>query len=59
MARARALLHGRDFVLPEDLKALAVPVLAHRLVLDTRARYAGVDKRNVIAGLLEKIPVPK
>jgi hypothetical protein len=33
--------------------------LAHRLVLDTRARYAGVDKRNVIASLLEKIPVPQ
>lgn len=59
MARARALMSGRDYVLPEDLKRLAVPVLAHRLVLDTRARYAGTDKRSVIAGILEKIPVPR
>ncbi|RPI80206.1 MAG: MoxR family ATPase [Planctomycetaceae bacterium] len=59
MARARALLCGRDFVLPEDVKRLAVPVLAHRLVLDTRARYAGTDKRSVISGVLDKVAVPR
>ncbi len=59
MARARALLQGRAFVLPEDLKDLAVPVLAHRLVLDTRARYGGVDKRGVIQELLGSVPVPR
>ena len=59
MARARALFHGRDFVLPEDVKALAVCVLAHRVVLDTRARYAGADKRGVVEEILKSIPVPR
>jgi MoxR-like ATPase len=59
MARARALLNGRDYVLPEDLKSLAEPVLAHRLVLDTRARYSGADKRTIIADIMGKVPVPR
>jgi MoxR-like ATPase len=59
MARARALMQGRDYVLPEDLKVLAVPVLAHRLVLDTRARYAGADKRALTKDLVGSVPVPR
>jgi MoxR-like ATPase len=59
MARARALVSGRDFVLPEDLKALAGPVLAHRLVLDTRARYAGTDKLALTRELVASLPVPR
>jgi len=59
MVRARALMQGRDYVLPEDLKALAVPVLAHRLVLDTRARYAGSDKRVLLGELVGTVPVPR
>lgn len=59
LARAHALLKGRDFVLPEDVKRLAEPALAHRLVLDTRARYAGTDKGAVIADILHRIPVPR
>jgi MoxR-like ATPase len=59
MARARALMQGRDYVLPEDLKVLAVPVLAHRLVLDTRARYAGADKRALTRDLVGTVPVPR
>jgi MoxR-like ATPase len=59
MARARALSKGRDFVLPEDLKALAVSVLAHRLVLDTRARYAGVDKHSLVRDIVSSVPVPR
>ncbi|QRN97786.1 MoxR family ATPase [Archangium violaceum] len=59
MARARALMQGRDYVLPEDLKALGVPVLAHRLVLDTRARYAGADKRALTKELVGSVPVPR
>ena len=59
MARARALMQGRDYVLPEDLKALAVPVLAHRLVLDTRARYAGADKRTLTQELVGGVAVPR
>jgi MoxR-like ATPase len=59
LARARALQQGRDFVLPEDLKTLAPYVLAHRLVLDTRARYAGQGKAALVAELLSQVPVPR
>ncbi|WP_224249420.1 AAA family ATPase [Hyalangium gracile] len=59
MARARALASGRDFVLPEDLKAMAVPVLTHRLVLDTRARYAGTDKQALTRDIVSAVPLPR
>jgi MoxR-like ATPase len=59
MARARALASGRDFVLPEDLKALAIPVLTHRLVLDTRARYAGTDKQALTRDIVAAVPLPR
>ena len=59
LARARALMAGRDFVIPDDLKALAEPILAHRLVLDTRAKYAGADKRSIIADVVSQTPIPR
>ncbi len=59
LARARALYLGRDFVVPDDLKALAVPVLSHRLVLDTRARYAGADREAIVRELLDATAVPR
>lgn len=59
MARAYALMRGRDYVIPEDLKRLAEPVLAHRLVLDTQSRYAGTDKVTVIQDLIDRVPVPR
>lgn len=59
ISRALALLVGRDFVLPEDVKRLAEPVLAHRLVLDTRAKYAGTEKSAVISEIVGKLPVPR
>jgi len=59
MARARALMRGRDYVLPEDLKSLAQAVLSHRLVLDTRARYAGIDKRALADEIVSAVPVPR
>ncbi len=59
IAQARAWREGRDFVLPEDVRALAAPVLAHRLVLDTKARYGGVQQETIIAELLESTPVPR
>lgn len=57
-AQAWAWAEGRDYVLPDDIKTLALPVLAHRLVLDTKARYAGVSKEAVVAELLSGIKVP-
>ncbi len=58
VARARAHLEGRAFVIPEDIKSMAVPVLAHRLTLDTKARYAGVRKEDVMREILERVAVP-
>ena len=59
LGRARALLHGRDYVLPDDLKALAQPALAHRLVLDTRARYAGADRAGIIEEIVARTSLPR
>ena len=57
-AQAHAALQGRDFALPDDVKALAVPVLAHRLVLGADTTLGGHSKEAVITDLLESIPVP-
>jgi MoxR-like ATPase len=57
MAQARAFLDGRDYVVPEDVKAVAVPTLAHRLALDTKAKYSGVQKEDVVRELLDTVPV--
>jgi MoxR-like ATPase len=57
-AQARALLEGRAFVVPEDVKAQAVPVLAHRLGLETKARYGGVSKEDLVREILGAVPVP-
>ena len=57
-AQARALLSGRSFVTPEDVKAQAVAVLAHRLGLETKARYTGVSKEDLVREILDAVPVP-
>jgi MoxR-like ATPase len=58
-AQARARMEGRDYVLPEDLRALAVPVLAHRIMLDTRAKYGGILSASIIEETLASVPVPR
>ena len=55
-AQARAFLEDRDFVVPEDVKAEAVPVLAHRLGLETKARYSGVSKEETVREILRSVP---
>jgi MoxR-like ATPase len=55
--QARAFVEGRDYAIPEDARAVAVPALAHRLALDTRAKYAGVLKEDVVREILEAEPV--
>jgi MoxR-like ATPase len=57
-AQARALLLGRDYVLPDDVKALAEPVLAHRLVVRLSDTSSDKSGRTVISNLIETIPVP-
>ncbi|HEV7216617.1 MAG TPA: MoxR family ATPase [Chloroflexota bacterium] len=57
-AQARALLSGRRYVLPDDIKTLAAPVLAHRLVLRTQTRLRGRNAAQIISDLLATIPTP-
>ncbi|MBI3926307.1 MAG: MoxR family ATPase [Armatimonadetes bacterium] len=57
-SQALAYCRNRDYVLPDDIKELAVPVLAHRLVLDTKAKYSGVSKDSIVEEILEKVAVP-
>ncbi len=57
-SQARALLHGRDYVLPDDVKALAAPVLAHRLIVRPEARMHSATPRAIVAHLLGELPVP-
>ena len=58
-AQARALTEGRDFTLPEDIRALAVPVLAHRIQLDTKAKYSGLLPSQIIEEALGTVAVPR
>ncbi len=58
-ARAMAILSGRDFVTPEDVKKLAGPVLEHRLVLRPEFEIEGVTAAEVVASLLEEVAVPR
>jgi MoxR-like ATPase len=58
VAKARALADGRGFLEPDDVKAVAVPVLAHRLILAPEARAGGLSGERAIEETLEKTPVP-
>ena len=57
-ARAQAALDGRDFVRPDDLQELAVPVLAHRLLLTAAAQVSGRTTEAVVAELVDRLPLP-
>ncbi|MEN8245377.1 MAG: MoxR family ATPase [Thermodesulfobacteriota bacterium] len=56
--QAQALVRGREFVLPDDIKSLTIPVLGHRLVLKQRERLRGEESRTLLESILEEIPVP-
>lgn len=58
-ARALALFDGSEFVTPDHIQELALPVLAHRLVLTQNARFEGLDSRAVVGQLLAATPVPR
>jgi MoxR-like ATPase len=59
MARARAAVAGREYVLPDDIRDLAVPVLAHRLIVAAEARVAHRSAAEVLGRLLARVPVPQ
>ena len=57
-SQARALMDGRDYVLPEDVQRMAEPVLAHRLVLSPEARMRNMTPQKVLSTVLSSVPVP-
>jgi MoxR-like ATPase len=57
-ARARAAIAGRKYVAPDDVKAIARPVMAHRLVLTTQASVEGVEPASVVDDALQRVQVP-
>ncbi|OZG75195.1 AAA family ATPase [Hahella sp. CCB-MM4] len=58
-ARARALMEGRDFIVPDDIKSLAVPVLRHRIQLSAEREIEGVSTDQVLREVLEQTPAPR
>jgi len=57
--RARAALHGRNYIIPDDIKALAIPVLRHRLTLSPSAEIEGRDVEALVAELVENTEAPR
>lgn len=57
-AQALALIRGREFVLPDDVKELAVSMLSHRIIVSAAARMRGIHGREIISTLVGQIPVP-
>ena len=59
LARARAVFHGRDYVIPDDVKEVAAPALVHRMIMKAESWVKGVDPRQMVDEILKTIPVPK
>ena len=59
LARACAMIQERDFVIPDDVKAMAVAALAHRLLLKPELWVRGIQAEDIIADILERTPIPK
>lgn len=57
-AKALAWLRGRDYVIPDDIKTMAVPVLAHRVLLKPEDNLRGITSQEIIAKLINSVPVP-
>lgn len=58
VSKARALFRGREYLIPEDIKAIAPAVLGHRLILAPEARSSTIDTEELIADIVERTPVP-
>jgi MoxR-like ATPase len=56
--KARAAIHNREYVLPDDVKALVEPVLIHRLVRNTDARLSDRSPADIVRDVLEAVPTP-
>ena len=59
LSKARALLSGRDYVVPDDVKDVAIPALCHRIILKTEYWFREVSTESIVEQILSQIPVPK
>ena len=57
-AQACALLSGRDYILPDDVRRMALPVLSHRLILTPEARMKGYSAETILSQLIDTVAVP-
>ena len=57
-AQARAFMQQREYVVPDDVKSLAVAILSHRIILDSKARYKGQERAAVINDIVSSVSVP-
>jgi MoxR-like ATPase len=57
-AQALALYDGMEFVTPDHIQEIAVPVIAHRLMLDSQTRFSGTNARDIVNEILKSVPVP-
>ena len=58
LSKAHAVYTGRDYVVPDDIKSVALPALSHRLILKPESRVRGVKTENIIKDIIRRIPVP-
>ncbi len=58
LGQARAALFGREYVLPDDVKALAGPVLGHRIIVGPAARIKDIEPEQIVQDIVDKVPVP-
>ena len=59
LGRARAVYHGRDYVIPDDVKEVAAPALVHRMIMKAESWVKGTDPRAVVEDVLKTVPVPR
>lgn len=59
LARARAVYHGRDYVIPDDVKEVVGPALVHRMIMKAESWVKGTDPRTVVDEVLRSVPVPR
>lgn len=59
LARARAVFHGRDYVIPDDVKEVAAPALVHRMIMKAESWVKGINPRMAVDDILKTVPVPK
>jgi MoxR-like ATPase len=57
--QVQAAMQGRDYVLPDDIKALTVAALGHRVIVGPRARLKGLSSENILQSILDELPIPE